>query len=298
MFLDNQMVDPISRKRLVLNHSKNVIENLNSTLFEGRLEDQIPIILPKGQASSSTQLHDQSNSKFDYVDHYKKDAEVFDYFQEPCEISENERHRLNQLILDKLGDDAEKILDVGCGNGWLSESVQKDNNHVVSLDVSIINVKRVLQQTPHPNHSGLVADVFNLPFPDNSFDAIVASEIIEHVHDPKRFVDCLLAVLKPNGKLIITTPYNEIIQVHLCVHCNHLTPENAHLHSFNEQNVAKLINADVRSWHFSKASNKHFIKLRIYWLLRAIPFRLWRALDKLANRLIKSPTRFIIEIRK
>ena len=68
-----------------------------------------------------------------------------------------------------------------------------------------------------------------------SFDIIVASEIIEHVYDPKMFIDCLLDILKPSGKIIITTPYNEKIPLSLCVHCNQLTPGNAHLHSFNEK---------------------------------------------------------------
>jgi ubiquinone/menaquinone biosynthesis C-methylase UbiE len=92
-----------------------------------------------------------------------------------------------------------------------------------------------LKNLPHPDHSAIVADVFNMPFKKNSFDIIIASEVIEHVFDPKLFIEKISAVLKPGGKLILLTPYNETIIYHLCVHCNNPTPANAHLHSFNEK---------------------------------------------------------------
>lgn len=298
MFIDELLVDPASQQKLKINRNTNTIENLNLSKFEGRIQDNIPVVLPKGEKSTSTHLHEQSETNFNYVEHYTRDAEAFDYFQESAEITENERHRLNQLIVSKLDVNGAKVLDVGCGNGWLSKSIQSSNNHVVSLDISLINVKKVLAQTPHANHSGLVADVFNLPIPDNNFDAIVASEIIEHIYDPKKFIDSLLKVLKPNGKLIITTPYNEKIPLHLCIHCNKPTPENAHLHSFNEHNVPALIRKDVQQWRLIRSSNKHLIKLRVYWLLRGLPFRAWRFMDRLAVGLLKAPTRLLIEITK
>ncbi|MFK8055203.1 MAG: class I SAM-dependent methyltransferase [Saprospiraceae bacterium] len=298
MKIEDLLVDPISMQQLVLDQDSGSINNLNLELFQGKISDGIPVVLPKGAEAKPTSLHQKHDSEFDYVDHYIKDAVSSDYFQAPPEITENERMRLNQLIIHKIKGDAKRILDVGCGNGWLSKMLQNDRNQVVSLDISLINVKRVLQNTPHPNHSGLVADVFNLPIQSNSFDTIVASEIIEHVHDPKEFIASLLNVLKPGGRLIISTPYNEQIPLHLCVHCNRPTPENAHLHSFNESNIFDSIPNNAQVVDITKSTNKHLLKLRAYMLIRSFPFNLWRLIDKLAIKLLKRPTRLILEITK
>jgi len=292
------LVDPLTKEKLSIKEADNSISNLSVDQFEGKLIDGIPVVLPKGEDSKATSLHQKSESNFNYIDHYIKDAEAFDYFEEAAEITENERDRLNQLLIQKIDRSAEKILDVGCGNGWLSRHVQNDNNQVTSLDISLINVKKVLQQTPHANHSGLVADVYNLPLKENSFDTIVASEIIEHVYDPKEFIRCLLKVLKPNGKLLISTPYNEQIPLHLCVHCNKPTPENAHLHSFNEKNVRQIVPKSVKGLSVTTSSNKHLLKLRIYLLMKRFPFSIWNFVDRLAIKILKGPTRLIFEITK
>ena len=117
---------------------------------------------------------------------------------------------------------------------------------------------------------GLVADVFELPIKANSIDCIVASEIIEHVPDPKRFIACLFEVLKPGGKIIITTPYNELIRTSLCIHCNFETPHNAHLHSFTEKNIFQLL-PKVNKVKIQLLNSKLLVKTWVQYLLRFLP---------------------------
>jgi hypothetical protein len=108
----------------------------------------------------------------------------------------------------------------------------------------------------------------------------------------------LISVLKPGGKLIITTPYDEKIQYHLCVHCNRATPSHAHLHSFNELNIGGMIPAKARSWQWQTFAHKYMIKSRSYLLMKNIPFSVWKSLDQLANSVWRQPMRLMIEIVK
>ncbi|MEO5782251.1 MAG: class I SAM-dependent methyltransferase, partial [Ginsengibacter sp.] len=169
---------------------------------------------------------------------------------------------------------------------------------VISMDISTVNPIRALKENPNENHAALVADVFNLPIKNNSVDCIVASEIIEHVPDPKLFVDKLIEKLKPRGKLIITTPYDEKIEYYLCVHCYLPTPKNAHLHSFNKKNIIELIPSKTSGWRVKSFANKYLIRTGLNLLLSFLPFSLWKFIDRFANTIFSSPTRFIIEIIK
>lgn len=263
------------------------------------LGENLVMILPKESSESTSDFHSQLNSSFSYQEHYQRDAEVFDYDDlENDQITNEENRRLHQKILDSVPKDANLILDVGCGNAWLSKSLINKGRKVISMDISTINPTRAVDQLPSREHLGLIADVYHLPFAENSIDCIVASEVMEHVPDPKKFTDQLFSILKPNGKIIITTPYNEAIQLHLCVHCNQLTPSNAHLHSFNEENIHQFLPVNSANYELSKFSNKYFLRARIYYLLRFLPFNIWKNIDDFANYVLKKPLRLLIEIKK
>jgi SAM-dependent methyltransferase len=59
----------------------------------------------------------------------------------------------------------------------------------------------------------LVSDIAAIPAPDRSFDAILCSEVLEHVPDPTRALDEFARLLKPGGTLILTAPFAS--QVHM-----------------------------------------------------------------------------------
>ena len=294
------LINPRSKEKLDLDWVKGVINRLDQEVYYGEIKDGIPIILPrmKNEIKKLTSFHINLNSEFDYIEHYKKDAEYFDYFLDIDNITESERSRLNQKIYSLINKNSKSILDVGCGNGWLSKMMQNDHNNIVSLDISFINVKKTLMNQSHPNHSGIVADVFHLPFPDDTFDTIIASEIMEHIYDPIKFIECLFQVLKPGGQLIISTPYNERIPLSLCVHCNKPTPRDAHLHTFNKENIKGFIPSVVKKWQTKTISNQYLLKTRITFLLRKIPFIVWEAIDSIANKIFKNPTRLVLKILK
>ena len=181
---------------------------------------------------------------FNYTEHYEKDASEFDYFEKRKGATAHDERRVREFIISKVGKNVNSILDVGCGRAWVADHFLRKGVKVYSLDISITNPAKAVKLYPSENHSGIVADSFRLPFADNSFDCVIASEIIEHVINPAEFIKELFRVVKKGGELIITTPYKEKIQYYLCIHCNKKTPANAHLHSFDEKILEGLYKGD------------------------------------------------------
>ncbi len=104
---------------------------------------------------------------------------------------------LNEEIADK------SLLDAGCGTGWFSLAAYKRGATVTAMDLGENLLSRVTLKAPVKTKVGSIMEI---PFSDNTFDYIVSSEVIEHTPDPKKSIKELCRVLKPGGKLVITTP--------------------------------------------------------------------------------------------
>ena len=65
----------------------------------------------------------------------------------------------------------------------------------------------------------LVSDIVTIPAPDSSFDAILCSEVLEHVPEPTHALDEFVRLLKPGGTLILTAPFGSNVHMapyHFC----------------------------------------------------------------------------------
>jgi ubiquinone/menaquinone biosynthesis C-methylase UbiE len=238
-------------------------------------------------------------SNFNYIDHYKKDAVEFNYFEERKGATAQDERRVREYIISKIPKEVSSILDVGCGNGWVAKEFLSKRKTVVSLDISVTNPAIVNKLYSNPKHFGVAADSFHLPFNDNSFDCVIASEIIEHVYDPSEFVKELFRVVKKGGRLIITTPYKEKLIYYLCIHCNQKTPANAHIHSFDEKKLESLFSgSDLESFKYETFGNKVFIFLRTYFIFQFFPFWMWKLKDKFFNLFINKPVHIICIYKK
>lgn len=243
-------------------------DELHSKSFE--IRDGVPILLENADADTEN-----------YREHYQQDAAVYDYTKEAANgIERAEIRRLRQTIFSVVPKDPKWLLDAGCGGAWLAKHFLPQGKNVISMDISDINPIKALKNFPSKHHFAVVADVFALPFPDNSLDAIVASEIIEHVPDPKLFLEKLFAVVKPGGRLIVTTPYNEVIRTSLCIHCNRETPNNAHLHSFTVESMRKLLPENHKTVSLRIFNGKLAVKSGLQRLCSFMPLGIWRGLDR------------------
>jgi 2-polyprenyl-3-methyl-5-hydroxy-6-metoxy-1,4-benzoquinol methylase len=104
-------------------------------------------------------------------------------------------------IINELGKNL-TVLDVGCGDGLLSEPIANRGNTVASIDLPTI-VK--VAQKRHVSWV-LAGDAEKLAFADGSFDVVLASEVVEHLWNPHGFFDEAYRVLKSDGWLIVETP--------------------------------------------------------------------------------------------
>lgn len=227
----------------------------------------------------------------DHIDHYRLDGELFDYFDEGTGATRDFELRLRKYILSlcdvRPGD---RILDLGSGSGWIAKELTPKSVRVISVDLSQKNLARVRIGLRQGLADFVLADAYHLPFRDGSFDLIVASEVLEHLNSPVTGLQELQRVLLPKGKVVATTPYKEKIQYYLCIHCNKKTPANAHLHSFDEPSLTSLFRSqNFGRIRFQKLGNKFFLFARVYYLLRFLPFGMWKALDRLANLIIPKP---------
>jgi len=111
------------------------------------------------------------------------------------------RDKINQLINNTQ---YTSVLDVGCGDGKELKRYAKDTVSGCGLDTNLDKIKSVKNNTS--NCCFVCADVQNLPFKDETFDLVTATEVIEHLPDHNRFLNEVYRVLKPNGFLIISTP--------------------------------------------------------------------------------------------
>lgn len=98
------------------------------------------------------------------------------------------------------------VLDMGCGNGYISKAAADKGFSVIATDVSekTINEARILN--PHQNVSYRVLRQKDLEAETGRYDAIICSEVLEHLAEPYALLLILHRCLKENGVLIATVP--------------------------------------------------------------------------------------------
>lgn len=90
-----------------------------------------------------------------------------------------------------------RTLDLGAGLAKYKEVIKQKTSEYVAFD---------MKQGPNID---VVGDALNLPFPDESFDTIVSTQVLEHVEKPWVMVKEIHRVLKNGGSCILTAPFLE-----------------------------------------------------------------------------------------
>jgi ubiquinone/menaquinone biosynthesis C-methylase UbiE len=101
------------------------------------------------------------------------------------------------------------LLEIGCGEGRGIEELKPLITHYTAIDKNVYLLNKLKEK--YPNYSFVEGNIPPLSqFQDNSFDTVVTFQVIEHIGNDHLFVKEIYRVLKPNGKLLLSTPNIEM----------------------------------------------------------------------------------------
>ena len=104
----------------------------------------------------------------------------------------------------------DRVLECACGTGLITAAVAGKCAELVATDYSEGMLKQTRKRCGScPNVEIRTADILNLPFPDESFDVVIAANVIHLLDDPYKALSELDRVCRPGGKLIIPTYVNK-----------------------------------------------------------------------------------------
>ena|SRR5205809_4316766 len=102
-----------------------------------------------------------------------------------------------------------RVLDVGCGNGFLAGIFLSRHCKVTGIDLSRTGIEIARLTHPRGRFEVMFADEKILEnLGEQPFDIVVSTEVVEHVYSPRTFAEGCFVALKPGGRLICTTPYH------------------------------------------------------------------------------------------
>lgn len=158
---------------------------------------------------------------------------------EPSELVLRRRFLLEHIVA------GERVLDVGCGEGRFASELVSVGVEVVGIDVAEEPLRRG-RERDRGLDLRLVDAEGSWPLQDASFDAVWAGETIEHVADTAGWLSEVRRVLRPGGRLLLSTPdHGRLRMLRLALSRRafeaHFDPRADHLRFYTRAGLTRLL---------------------------------------------------------
>lgn len=166
---------------------------------------------------------------------------IWAYYQTKTpEIFRGSGFRLNYLTRYLHPD--QRALNVGIGSGILERCARRKGVDIFSLDPDWTSLCSHVEESPSRLIAGRLED---MPFADNTFDAVIISEILEHLtpEEMRKALQEIRRVLVPGGEIIGTVPCEENLadSIVVCPKCGEVFHKVGHQQSFDTKRVASVL---------------------------------------------------------
>ena len=189
-----------------------------------------------------------------------------------------------------------RVIDVGCGAGRHSYEAYRRGADVIAFDHNAEELAEVDTMLAAMGEAGeaprcakaqvVVGDALMLPYPDESFDAVIASEILEHVPDDDTAIAELTRVLRPGGVLAVTVPRWLPERICWLLSDEYHANEGGHIRIYRADDLrAKLQSGGLR---FLYSHHAHGLHSPFWWLKCAV------GVDKPDHPVVKAYHRFLV----
>lgn len=221
--------------------------------------------LPRVETSEIYEYIYKNGNKVPGYDRYWKYAQIvknianpLDYLAEAEETYWGIKEALSLSVKNK---ETTNILEIGSGLGYLTYSLIKANYDVTGLDISDTAVKLANENF---GNFYICADLFKYAeLNPESFDIVILTEVIEHIDNPLDFITSIIKILRPDGKVIITTPNKSLFPPDI-IWATDLPP--VHYWWFSEESmqyIARKLNLKISFIKFDNYYKKNYRQVNL-----------------------------------
>lgn len=177
--------------------------------------------------------------------------------------------KVNKIDLDLLGLKVEnKVLDIGCSFGEQAMEIAKQGLVVYGIDLSFELIKKFRNRAREKKLQcfPIVGDATKMPYKSNQFDAIIATEVFEHIPDVKGAIKESFRVLSFGGRACISVPSKITEQIFMTIH-PFWVQDSTHVHLFSQKRIISLL--EEVGFKIERVEKLNF-EWTLFWLIHSI----------------------------